>query len=203
MPSRPPPARMKWVASRWPRPREPKCTPDPDAVGLVREQVDVVVAGADGAKLGARHVAVLRGLGKVPAGVIVEQLVLHRLAVLAADAEREGAPQVVHDRADVAAQLPGIGVQQHRLVAAGHVEADSGWADVVGIGDHAAHGDRVAEVVIGHEGGVVGALPAALHLLHGAGVGDAPHRQRVDHLVRGAGRLGHVRTSCRTGTRPP
>ena len=72
------------------------------------------------------------------------------------------------------------------------------------MGDDAAHRDRVTEVVVGHQGGVVGALAAALHLLHGAGDRDAPHRQRVDHLMRRAGRLlGHFRTNRRTGRRPP
>ena len=65
---------------------------DPDAVQLVGEQVDEVVAGADRAELGARQVAERGRLRDVPGRVVVEQLVIDRLRVLAADAERQGAP---------------------------------------------------------------------------------------------------------------
>ena len=77
---------------------------DPDAVLLVGEDVDVVVARADGAELGGRLVAQLQVLDRRP-GRVVEQLVVDALRVLAADAEADRGHDVVHDPVDAGARV--------------------------------------------------------------------------------------------------
>jgi len=51
MPSRPPASLRNCVAVRWPRPREPKCTPIQTKPCLILEQIDIVVAGPPRAEL--------------------------------------------------------------------------------------------------------------------------------------------------------
>ena len=156
---------------------------DPGAAPLVGEQVDEVVAGADRAELRTGQVAERRRRREVPGRGVVEQLVVDRLRVLAPDAERQRAPQVVHDEADVAADLRGVGIQQHGLVPAPDVEPRPRRADPVRVGDHPADRHGVAQVVVGHERRSLRPMSAAPHLLHGCVFGIAPDRDAVEHPV--------------------
>ena len=60
---------------------------DPDEAVLVAHQIDIVVAGADGAELGDRLLPIGLHVGLAPCVGVVEQLVLDALVVGAADAE--------------------------------------------------------------------------------------------------------------------
>jgi len=157
---------------------------NPDAILLVDEEVDVVVAAADGAEL--RVGLVLQGLGGFggPAFVGVDDKGRVRvvLGVAPADAEGERVPDVVHDAVDVLANLGGGDVETHGLVAAGDVEADGGGRDA-GLGrDDAADRDAVAEMSVGHEGEVVGGAGADARLFEGVGFVVAPDGDFVDVL---------------------
>jgi hypothetical protein len=68
---------------------------DPHAVLLVGEEIDVVVAGTDGAQLILGLLAQRTRRRKFPACVVAfENRVLDLLRVLAADAEVEGRPDI-------------------------------------------------------------------------------------------------------------
>ena len=70
---------------------------DPDIAVLVLEQVDIVVAGADGAELRARHLLEMTDAGVVPQRA-VEHRVVDRLRVGAAEPEAHRLADVVGDR---------------------------------------------------------------------------------------------------------
>jgi hypothetical protein len=133
-------------------PARPEVDADPHAVLLVGEEVDVVVAAADGAEL--RVGLVLQRLGCLsrPAFVRVgdERRIGVVLRVAPADAEGERVPDVIHDLVDVLANLGGGDVETHGLVAAGDVEADGGGRDARLGRDDAADGHAVAEMSVGH-----------------------------------------------------
>ena len=145
---------------------------DPDAVILVDEQVDVVVARADGTELLARHLLERRDGLQLP-GVVVEQFVVDVFLVAAADAEGERLEDVVHDRGDLGAHLVGVRVETHGLVTAGDVIADARGRDVLAVGDYAADRHRVPEVVVRHERHAIRSALAGGHLHLGLLVGLA------------------------------
>src|SRR4051812_13841473 len=112
-----------------------------------------MVAGADGAELfrGRVKERALRLEGGV--ADLVDDGMVDRLVVLAADAEADAIHDRVHDHRDVVAQVGDKDVGADGLVAAADVEADSAGADVVAIGDDATDGLRVANVPVGADGG--------------------------------------------------
>ena len=125
---------------------------DPEAVvGLVAEEVDVVVAGADGAELLRGEPGELALRLELGGADRVDHLVVGGAAVAAADAERDPREDLVHDAREVGRDV-GVGqAGADRVVAAADVEADAGGADVVAVGDDAADRHGVAEVAVGAE----------------------------------------------------
>ena len=153
---------------------------DPHAVLLVGEQVDVVVAGADGAELAGGQVAQL-ALGR-EGGVadLVDDGVVAGAAVVAPDAEGDAPEDLVHDPRQVGLHVAEREVGEHRLVAAADVVADARRAEVLAVGDDAADRLRVADVTVGaqHALAAVLRLDAALELRDGplVVVAEDPHR---------------------------
>jgi hypothetical protein len=92
--------------------------------------------------------------------------VLDPLVVGASDAERDHVVHVLDDRADVAFDLAERRVEAHGHVAAADVEADTGDADLLLIGDHAADRLRIAEMPVGanHAGDGIADRHAIAHL---------------------------------------
>jgi hypothetical protein len=157
---------------------------DPNPVLLVGEDVDVVVARADGAELARGLVAQVQVLDDRPRRV-VEQVVVYTLRVLAADAEADGANDVVHDPADAGARDVARHVDQDGLVAASDVVADTGRRDGVLVRDHAADGNGVALVVVGHQhsGARCWMVPGTANLVQGSNVHRiAEHGDAIDQI---------------------
>src|SRR5262249_18516001 len=153
----------------------------PDAVLLVGEQIHVVISGADRAQLLSGHFLEWRHGTGLPR-IAFEQRMVDTFVVAAADAEADGAPDIVHDALDGFAKLFAGHVNADGFVAAGDVIADAGGADGVLVGDDAADGHSVALVVVGHEGDSVGGAGAGLNLRNRAFVGLAPNWNAVDEL---------------------
>src|SRR5690625_5571009 len=95
----------------------------PDAVLLIHEQVDVMVAAANRAELLAGEGFELARHGDVPRGVVVEQLVVDIFLVLAPDPERQRLPEVIHNRADIGADEIGRASCRGRMSIASMVVA--------------------------------------------------------------------------------
>ena len=102
-----------------------------------------------------------------PRGV-VEKLVVDALVVLPAHTEADDAEDVVHDRGDILAHVPGVGIRQHRFVTARNIESDSGRADLVLIRHHSADGHGIPLVRIGHQRALVRRSGTILDLGEGA-----------------------------------
>jgi hypothetical protein len=84
-----------------------------------------VVARTHGAKLVARHLLEVAGVGGAPRLVVLEQRVLDALRIDATDAEADGAADVGEDRADAILDHDARHVETHRHVAAANVIADA------------------------------------------------------------------------------
>ena len=117
--------RMKPVAVRWPNPREPKWTPIQTCRLCVLEQVDVVIAAADGAELLTGELQESALFADRRCGDPLEnRMIANRVVVGAADSEadpaldlsRQPPPVVDVRRAEIG---PG------REVAAGDVVSDT------------------------------------------------------------------------------
>ena len=118
---------------------------NPDAVLLVGEEVDVVVAGADGSQLGCGFAFQGRGGFEIPTGIVaLKDRVLGGGIVFAAYAKADRGPDLVHDGLDAVAQRGAGHVEAYGFVAAGDVEAYSGGADGVFVGDDSSDGNGVA-----------------------------------------------------------
>ena len=108
----------------------------PDAILFIHQQVHEMIAAADGAKLLASHIAEVLELPRslsdavsdVPGRIVIQQVVVDLFGVLAAYAETDGLPQIVHDGGDVAADIGCISIGAHRLVAAADVITRRRWA---------------------------------------------------------------------------
>ena len=132
-----------------PEPARAEVHADPHGAVLVGEQVDVVVAGADGAELVGGEV-VQRALGaRVGGADRVEHRMVDRLVVAAADAERDPRHDRVHDPRQFGRDLRAPQVGPHGLVAAADVVADARDRDVVAVRDRAADRLAVADVPVG------------------------------------------------------
>src|ERR1700733_6953488 len=111
---------------------------DPDKVVLVAHQIDIVIAGADGAELRDRFLPVRLHVGLAPGVGIVEQGMLGTLLVTAADAERDSLGYIPDDRPDAIRNGRELHVKLHCHVAAADVEPDARDADLLLISDYAA-----------------------------------------------------------------
>src|SRR5215469_16560149 len=60
---------------------------DPNKAVLIEHQIDIVVAGPNGAELSPRLVLVVSHTRRQPCPIVIEQFVIDALGVLAADAE--------------------------------------------------------------------------------------------------------------------
>ncbi len=146
---------------------------DPDGVVLVGENVDVMIAAADGtelrARLGAQPFARMSG-HRFPRRAL-EQRMIHGGVVrpiLAPHAERDASLDLVGDRR----KLLGEGgrvlqIGADRGVAAGDVETDTNHGDLLVVGGDTADRHHVAEMAVGHEGGALGAAGDVLELREG------------------------------------
>ena len=123
---------------------------NPHPLLFVHQNIHVMVAAADGAELLAGHGFQRAHRVQLP-GVVVKQFVVHRHAIFLADAEGEVFKNGVHNAANIAAHIGGLCIGQNGLVATSNVKADTGRADLVAVGHHAADGHGVALVVIGHQ----------------------------------------------------
>src|SRR5580658_2662708 len=101
------------------------------------------------------------------------------LVVPATNAEADRAPHVVHDPANVRTQLHAGHIKTNSLVSAADVIADTGGADRVLVGDHAADRHAVADVVVGHQRDLVGGACANPNLVQRAIIGLAEHGNLV------------------------
>ena len=147
---------------------------DPDAVVLVRHQVDVVVARADRAELRLRDLRELPLGREVGAADPVEHRVVRALLRRDAHAERDPARDLAHQRLDAAERLEVVPLQigADGLVAAADVVAHARRRHIALVGDAAADRLAVAGVVIGAENAELGVagLHAALELRQAARV---------------------------------
>src|SRR5262245_50137338 len=138
---------------------------DPNKALLVLEEIDIVVAGPDGAELIARQLLEIGDTGRIPEGRI-EQLVidLHRVAL--PDAEADRAADIVEIGLGARRDVGVLRIEPDGHVAACDVEADTADGDVFFVGDHAADRVGVAEVAVGAQHTLHGAADrhAALHL---------------------------------------
>src|SRR5439155_25628155 len=142
---------------------------DPHMAVLVLEQVDIVVAGPDGAELRPRHLLEVTDPGVGPERA-VEDGVVDRLRVGAAEPEAHRLGDVVGDDGNAFADVLVLEVDPRRHVAAADVEADARDRDVFLVGDDAADRLRIAEVAVGAEHAARNAADAhaAPHLRDGA-----------------------------------
>jgi hypothetical protein len=153
---------------------------------VAREQVDVVVAGADRPELVAgelRQPALRRELGVLDR---LEHRVVDGPLVAPPHPERDPRDDLVHEPRHVGPHVPHAQVGADGLVAAADVEADAGRRDVVRVGDHAADRLGVADVGVGAQRARdrVAGPRAAAQLGDGALLDGAAHR---DGDLRGHG----------------
>ena len=124
--------------------------PDPDPAAFVLHQVDVVVAGSNGAELVGGVLGELALRLEISRCDLVEHRVIGALG-RGRPSERDPARDLAHDPLDPAERLevsPGeLGAR--RLVAAADVVSDAGRRDVALVGDRAADRLAVPRVVIG------------------------------------------------------
>src|SRR4051794_22512289 len=175
---------------------------DPDVSIVAVEEVDVVVPRADGPELFRREL-VEPALGRERRCLDrVQHAGLHGHGVLEADAEADLVHDGVHEAGQGRLHVGGEQVGADRLVAAADIEADSRRADVIGVGERAADGLRVADVAIRAEdpGERVAGRRAAFELLHGARVDVAADgdRDAASHgrILPRAGRAWPLRRSA-------
>src|SRR5262245_8672868 len=121
---------------------------DPYQTSLVLEEIDIVVAGPDGAELIARHRLEVGDTGRIPEGR-VEQLVIDLHGVVLPDAEADRAPDVVENCLGARGDVGVLRIEPDRHVAARDVEADAADGDVLLVGHPTADRVGVAEVAVG------------------------------------------------------
>ena len=165
---------------------------DPDQTFLVLEQIDVVVAGTDGAELVARHaLEVLDRLDFLPERA-VEQRVIDLFRIAAAKPETDVGGDLVEDRPDAVRDALLGHVELHRHVAASDVETDARHRDVLFICNDATNRLRIAEMAVRaqHAADHAAELHAAGHLRLGAIVVIAEnlHLRHSVRAPRGDGR---------------
>src|SRR6185436_13716273 len=172
--------------------------PEP-AVRAILEQVHVMVAAADGAELRLRQReqrSLLRD--RAVRDGIEDRRVANRLVVLAAHAERDRAPDLVHHAAHV--EVRGGEIRSHRAVAARDVVADARGHDDRLRGEDAADRHRIALVVVGAEHAarlVAARVEAAIDLRARIGL-DGSER---DELVGGGHNKGGLHDRVRNRVR--
>ena len=131
-----------------------------------------MVPAAHGAELRLRELRELPLRCEVGRADLLEHRVVHAFLRRHADAERDPASDLAHDRVDTAERVEvGAGqVRSRGLVATANVEPDSRRGDVALVGDAAADRLRVARVMVGAENAELGVARrhAALQLLEAA-----------------------------------
>ena len=135
------------------------------AIRLVDEDVDVVVAAADGAELrpglAAQPVARV-ARQRIPCPALEQRMIDRGIvgAVLPADAERDDVLNLVGDLRqpiDAVRRAVQRQVGANRRVAAGDVEPDADHRHLLGVGSHAADRHDVAQMPVGHQRRALGA----------------------------------------------
>jgi len=140
-----------------PRPKaaQAEVNTDLDPVALVREQIAIMIAGADGPELRLRLLLQRPRGGNIPSRVsVAENRMIDPLVVLAANAAADDVPDVVHHGGDVGEQFSAFHVQQDRLVAAADVVAHFGGADGILVSHHTAEGHAVANLIVRDQGAI-------------------------------------------------
>jgi hypothetical protein len=153
---------------------------DPDDAFLVLHQVDVVVAGADGAELRRRQVGEAALRREVGRANLLEHLMVRALCRRHAHAERDAPRDLAHHALDASERVEVCAGQlgARGLVPAADVVADAGGGDVALVGHRAADRLGVAGVMVGAEYAELGVarLHAALELLEAAPVDGSERR---------------------------
>jgi len=112
---------------------------DPDKAVFIAHQVDVMVAGSDGAELRDGLLPIRPHVGFAPGIIVVEQLVFGPLLVGAPNAKGNGLVHVLDDHADIAFDLAERRIEAYGHVATADVEPNAGNADLLFICDYAAN----------------------------------------------------------------
>src|SRR3712207_5330259 len=115
-----------------------KVDADADPALFVLEQVHVVIATPDRAKLLARLLLQLANLFNISPGWVVEERVVSNLAARPADAEDNGAGNVVHHLLDIRTQIDSTNVSTGGFIAARDIVAHPAGRDRTAIGHNTA-----------------------------------------------------------------
>src|SRR5262249_32115909 len=129
--------------ARVPEPAATEMNADPDEAILVAQEIDVVIAGPDGAKLCRRFLAICFHVRCSPSLGIVKELVVDLLFVGATDAKRNRAGDVLDDFANAVLDRVKRRIETDGHVPAADVEADAGNADLLLVGYDATDRLRV------------------------------------------------------------
>lgn len=159
-----------------------KVNADPNSRKLIVEDIDIVVAASDGAQLLTRHL-LQRSEGANPPFVAIEERVVYAFVIPPAHAQANDANNLVHDRRNAVLYVREGRVRKHRLIPAADVKPHARGADRIPVGSDASDGHRVAFMMIGHHGNLVGGLGASLDLSKRALVyGSSPNGDAVSPL---------------------
>src|SRR6266852_3163885 len=104
------------------------------------------------------------------------------LSILSTNTERDVLPHVIHNLANVLAQLVPANVGEHGFVPATDVVSDTARGDCVLIRHDAADGYSVAFVMVGHEGDPLGGFGTRLDLAHSTRIRCAPNWNSINPL---------------------
>jgi hypothetical protein len=151
---------------------------NPHEILFVCEQVNIVIAAAHGAELVTRQFLERRNRLQLPCHII-EQSVVYLFVVLAANAEADDRPNVVHDRGNARTQLRAGHIYTNGLVSAADVVADTGRTDRILVCHYSADRHTVANVVIGHQCDLVGGACTDANLVQRTIIGVTKHRNLV------------------------
>ncbi len=132
-----------------PQPTAAEVHTDPHPARLVLEQVDVMVARADGAKLLPCLLLQLAHVAQIVPCRVVEQWMIDGLAAGATHAEHHGLRDRIHNRLDVGAQIVGANIGAACFVAARNIVAHAARRHGVAVRGHTADRHRVATVPVG------------------------------------------------------
>jgi hypothetical protein len=151
---------------------------NPHAILFVCEQVNIVIAAAHGAELVTRQFLERRNRLQLPCHII-EQSVVYLFVVLAANAEADDRPNVVHDRGNARTQLRAGHIYTNGLVSAADVVADTCRTNRILVCHHSPDRHTVTDVVVGHQCDLVGGACTNANLVQRTIIGLTEHRNLV------------------------